>query len=184
MATRSQRFFALFFALLFLVTSSSVAIAYILANVQSKQNATPSKTSAQSQTNSSQSTNKTKLAGTLMENFTPVSSVTSLQVTDLVPGTGATVAAGDTVTVDYTGAVAATGIIFQSSLDSGQPVTFGLNQVIAGWTQGIPGMKVGGTRRLLIPASLAYGANPPSGSGIPANAALVFDVTVHSIGSK
>ena len=118
-----------------------------------------------------------------MQNFTPVSSVTSLQTTDLTPGTGATVKAGDTVTVDYTGAVAATGVIFQSSLDSGQPVTFSLSQVIAGWTEGIPGMKVGGTRRLLIPASLAYGANPPSGSGIPANAALVFDVTLHSIGS-
>jgi FKBP-type peptidyl-prolyl cis-trans isomerase len=91
------------------------------------------------------------------------------------------VKASDTITVDYTGAVAATGIIFQSSLDSGQQATFALKQVIPGWTQGIPGMKVGGTRRLLIPANLAYGANPPSGSGIPANAALVFDVTVHKI---
>ena len=45
----------------------------------------------------------------------------------------------------------------------------------------MPGMKVGGTRRLLIPAALAYGATPPSGSGIPANADLVFDVTLHKI---
>jgi FKBP-type peptidyl-prolyl cis-trans isomerase len=123
-----------------------------------------------------------KLQGTKLANFTPVSSVSQLEAADTSPGTGAIVKAGDTVTVDYTGAVASTGIIFQSSKDSGQPVTFPLNQVIAGWSQGIPGMKVGGTRRLLIPANLAYGANPPAGSGIPANADLVFDVTLHSIG--
>ena len=82
----------------------------------------------------------------------------------------------------WTGAVAATGAIFQSSLDTGEPVSFGLDQVITGWRDGLVGMKVGGTRRLLIPADQAYGANPPSGSGIPANAALVFDVTLHKIG--
>src|SRR5205085_521848 len=96
------------------------------------------------------------------------------------PGTGDTVKPNATVTVDYTGAVASTGVIFQSSKDSGQPVSFPLSGVIKGWTQGIPGMKVGGTRRLLIPASLAYGATPPQGSGIPANADLVFDVTMHA----
>lgn len=117
-----------------------------------------------------------------MQNFTPLSSIPVLKTQDLVAGTGDTVKAGDTVTVDYTGAVAATGIIFQSSLDSGQPISFSLNGVIQGWTDGIPGMKVGGTRRLLIPAAEAYGANPPAGSGIPANADLVFDVTLHKIG--
>lgn len=117
-----------------------------------------------------------------MQNFTPIAHIDKLQTIDTTVGTGAEVKAGDTVTVDYTGAVAATGVVFQSSLDSGQPVTFALSQVIQGWTEGIPGMKVGGTRRLLIPAALAYGANPPSGAGIPANADLVFDVTLHSIG--
>lgn len=123
-----------------------------------------------------------KLEGTKLADFTPVSSVDSLQITDTKAGTGTEVKAGDTVTVDYTGAVAATGVIFQSSLDSGQPVSFSLSGVIKGWTDGIPGMKIGGTRRLLIPADQAYGASPPSGSGIPANAPLVFDVTLHSIG--
>ena len=122
------------------------------------------------------------LAGTKLANFTPVASVPELQTTDTTVGTGAEVKAGDTVTVDYTGAIAATGVIFQSSKDSGQPVSFGLDQVIDGWKEGIPGMKVGGTRRVLIPAAKAYGANPPSGSGIPANADLVFDVTLHKIG--
>lgn len=122
-----------------------------------------------------------KLQETQLAGFTPMSSITQLQEIDTTPGTGATVKPGATITADYTGAVAATGIIFQSSKDTGQPATFPLSQVIAGWSQGIPGMKVGGTRRLLIPAALAYGSQPPQGSGIPANADLVFDVTVTKI---
>lgn len=117
-----------------------------------------------------------------LNNFTPVSKVTKLEKIDLVVGTGAEVKAGDTVSVHYTGAVAATGAIFQSSKDFGtEPVTFPLSGVIKGWTDGIPGMKVGGTRRLVIPADMAYGANPPAGSGIPANADLVFDVELVAI---
>ncbi len=126
--------------------------------------------------------NKPKLQGTKLADFTPVASIGQLQTVDSAPGSGDSVKSGDTITVDYTGAVASTGVIFQSSKDTGQPVSFPLSGVIAGWSQGIPGVKVGGTRRLLIPANLAYGANPPSGSGIPANADLVFDVTVHKIG--
>jgi len=116
-----------------------------------------------------------------MQDFTPIANVPTLKVTDLIPGTGAEAKAGDNITVNYTGAVASTGIIFQSSYDSGQAATFGLNEVIEGWKLGIPGMKVGGTRQLLIPAAQAYGATPPSGSGIPANANLVFDVSLVSV---
>lgn len=117
-----------------------------------------------------------------LNNFTPIAKVSSLEKIDTVVGTGALVKAGDTVSVHYTGAVAATGAIFQSSKDFGtEPVTFPLSGVIKGWTDGIPGMKVGGTRRLVIPAAQAYGANPPGGSGIPANADLVFDVELVAI---
>jgi FKBP-type peptidyl-prolyl cis-trans isomerase len=123
-------------------------------------------------TSTSMDTNKRTLA-----NFTPVAKTETLEKTDLVVGTGKVVEAGATVSVHYTGAVAATGVVFQSSKDFGTaPITFPLNQVIKGWTDGIPGMKVGGTRRLVIPAAQAYGSNPPPGSGIPANADLVFDV--------
>jgi FKBP-type peptidyl-prolyl cis-trans isomerase FkpA len=119
----------------------------------------------------------------LLPNFTPIAHVDALQKIDTVVGTGAEVKPGDTVSVQYTGAVAATGVIFQSSKDFGtDPVTFPLDGVIKGWTDGIPGMKVGGTRRLIIPAAEAYGANPPAGSGIPANADLVFDVELVAIG--
>jgi FKBP-type peptidyl-prolyl cis-trans isomerase len=116
-----------------------------------------------------------------LDNYTPVDKVESLQIIDIAEGQGDTAAAGSTVTVDYTGAIAATGVIFQSSKDFGRSITFGLDQVIKGWTEGIPGMKAGGTRRLLIPADMAYGATPPPGSGIPPNADLVFDVTLHEI---
>lgn len=120
------------------------------------------------------------LRGTKMADFTPVAEVTELQTIDLEVGTGDEVQPGAVVTVDYTGALAADGTIFQSSLDMGQPVTFSLDGVIKGWTDGIPGMKVGGKRRLIIPAEQAYGAQ--SRDGIPPNSALVFDVTLHAIG--
>lgn len=170
MARKRERIFALVMAMAFLVTTVGVSAAVIYQIVQDNKDSSALK----------ETTSSKKLEGTQMQNFTPVATVDTLQATDLTPGNGDEVKAGDTVTVDYTGAVAATGNIFQSSLDSGQPVTFGLNDVIVGWKEGLVGMKVGGTRRLLIPAEKAYGANPPS--GIPVNAALVFDVTLHSIG--
>lgn len=170
-----QRIVAAGAAVLFLVTSLGLGIIVIWQ--QTHQPKTPSTSNAQ-QTTSKEG----KLEGTKLADFTPVASIPSLQKIDTVVGTGAEVKASDTVTAHYTGAVAATGIIFQSSHDSGQPVAFPLNQVIKGWTDGVPGMKVGGKRRLLIPAALAYGANPPAGSGIPANADLVFDIELAKIG--
>jgi peptidylprolyl isomerase len=188
MAQMGHRLFAGFGAILFLGTSSALTIAVIVSIVASHKTQSPGATSTaasstSSTTKSQDSTvdNSTKLAGTKLANFTPTASIPKLAEEDTTVGTGATVEPGATVTVDYTGAVAATGIIFQSSKDTGSPVSLSLSQVIAGWSQGVPGMKVGGTRRLLIPASLAYGANPPSGSGIPANADLVFDITVDKI---
>ena len=103
-------------------------------------------------------------------------STSTLTVCDLVAGTGAAVAPTDTVTAQYVGIGAATGKKFDSSWDRGQPATFPLANVIEGWQKGIPGMKVGGRRLLVIPGAQAYGANPPSGSGIQANEALVFVV--------
>lgn len=120
----------------------------------------------------------------MLPDFTPVTEVAELVRTDLTTGTGAAAQAGDTVTVHYTGAVAATGNVFQSSKDFGKPISFGLNQVIRGWTEGVPGMKIGGTRRLLIPAAMAYGSTPPYGSGIPVDAALVFDIELLGIDGK
>lgn len=176
MALKRERFFAIFFALLFLLTSSFITIAFIIANYESSHN---SNTNPNSSTNSIQPANNA--IAKKLTNFTPISSIPSLKIIDLKVGSGPAVKSNATVTVLYTGAVAATGVIFQSTASTGKPVTFALNQVIPGWSLGLVGMKVGGIRRLLIPASLAYGANPPPGSGIPANANLVFDVTLLAI---
>lgn len=121
-----------------------------------------------------------KYEGTKLPDFTPIEKVETLEKIDTEVGTGEEVQAGATVTVHYTGALCKNGIIFQSSHDFGDPITFPLSGVIAGWTEGVPGMKVGGTRRLVIPADQAYGANSPA-PNIPANSDLVFDIELVAI---
>jgi FKBP-type peptidyl-prolyl cis-trans isomerase len=171
-----QRAAWLFLTALFIFTGVGLGVWAFWVNTH------PSKEDqAKTTTNTTKDNNVNKLAGKPLANFTPVASITTLQKIDTKVGDGAEAKSSSTVTAHYTGAVAATGLVFQSSYDTGQPAQFPLSQVIKGWTEGVPGMKVGGTRRLLIPASLAYGANPPSGSGIPANADLVFDITLVAV---
>jgi peptidylprolyl isomerase len=103
-----------------------------------------------------------------------------LQYGEITVGTGAVVKTGDSVKVMYTGWLQSTGAMFDTSRQPGRgpfPVTIGTTQVIKGWTEGLPGMRVGGKRRLVIPPDLGYGANgnPPV---IPPNAVLVFDVEI------
>jgi peptidylprolyl isomerase len=125
--------------------------------------------------------NNKPLQGTKLANFTPPGKpVTELEIIDTMEGDGPVVAEGATITAHYTGALVADGTIFQSSHDFGDPITFGLRQVIEGWTKGVPGMKIGGTRRLVIPAAQAYGAHSPS-PDIPANADLVFDIELTAV---
>ena len=102
---------------------------------------------------------------------------TKLEIVDLAVGTGATAVNGDTVTVNYVGTLT-NGTKFDSSIDRGQPFTFvlGAGKVIAGFDQGIAGMKVGGKRKLTIPPSLGYGINPQG--TIPGNSTLIFIVTL------
>ncbi len=109
---------------------------------------------------------------------------TTLQYVVITQGCGAAVKSGDTVSVNYTGWLQSTGKMFDSSLQAGRPpfsVHVGQGQVIKGWDAGLVGMKPGETRRLIIPGEIAYGATG-SGSTIPPNATLVFDVTLLSIG--
>lgn len=122
-----------------------------------------------------------KYEGTKLPNFEPrTESVKELEIIDVEVGTGAEVQPGATITAHYTGALVKNGIIFQSSHDFGKAITFPLSGVIAGWTQGVPGMKIGGTRRLIIPAEMAYGASSPA-PNIPANSDLVFDIDLTAI---
>ena len=105
-----------------------------------------------------------------------------LVIDDIVEGSGSAAAAGDTVEVHYVGVDFSTGEQFDASWDRGESIVFPLSGLIAGWQEGIPGMKVGGRRQLVIPPELAYG---PAGSGpIPPNAALRFDVTLHEFRSQ
>ena len=99
---------------------------------------------------------------------------------DLTPGTGVQVAAGDTVTVHYTGWLH-DGTKFDSSVDRGTPFEFilGAGMVIQGWDEGVAGMAVGGKRKLVIPPALGYGS-ARSGS-IPGGSTLVFDVELLSV---
>ncbi len=99
---------------------------------------------------------------------------------DVVEGTGDAVQPGATVTVDYCGIGLATKTLFDSSWMRGTPATFPLDGVIPGWQEGIPGMKPGGRRLLLIPGDLAYGPNPPPQSGIEPNETLIFVVDMLS----
>jgi FKBP-type peptidyl-prolyl cis-trans isomerase len=103
-----------------------------------------------------------------------------LKYTDTKLGDGATAAAGNKVSVHYTGWLSkdgAQGAKFDSSVDRGQPFDFtlGAHQVIAGWDEGVAGMKVGGQRTLIIPPELGYGSRG-AGGVIPPNATLIFDV--------
>lgn len=100
----------------------------------------------------------------------------SLQIEDLAVGEGDEAAAGQLVSVHYTGWLT-DGTKFDSSVDRGKPFQFqlGAGRVIKGWDQGVAGMKVGGKRKLTIPSDLGYGARG-AGGVIPPNATLVFDV--------
>jgi len=117
---------------------------------------------------------------------TPSAPTAPFAQTDLVVGTGAEATAGRTVTVNYTGWLydpsrpEQKGQQFDTSI-GGQPFPFtlGAGQVIAGWDRGVAGMRVGGQRRLVIPADLAYGSS--GRGGIPPNATLVFDVELLTV---
>lgn len=122
-----------------------------------------------------------QLEGTKLADFTPLPKVTELQIIDTTPGVGEVVMPGDTITAHYTGALCKDGMIFQSSHDFGDPATFSLTQVITGWQEGVPGMKVGGIRRLIIPSDLAYGS-VRAAANIPPNSDLVFDIELVAIG--
>jgi peptidylprolyl isomerase len=104
---------------------------------------------------------------------------TTLQTQDIIVGTGTEVQATSTLTVHYTLMTWSNGQIIESSWSGGQPATFPLSGVIAGWQQGLPGAKVGGRRLLVIPAELGYG---PNGSGpIGPNETLIFAVDIIAV---
>jgi len=123
-------------------------------------------------------------ATTTMATSTPIAPLTDLQMKDEVVGTGATAKKGDSVTVQYVGALT-NGKIFDASKnrgDAGFEFVIGAGKVIKGWDMGVEGMKVGGKRLLAIPASLGYGSQEMGNGAIPANSDLIFEVELIKVG--
>jgi FKBP-type peptidyl-prolyl cis-trans isomerase FkpA len=114
-----------------------------------------------------------------------ITTPSGLQYEDAISGSGATAASGNKVAVHYTGWLYTDGVKgakFDSSKDRGQPFSFplGAGHVIGGWDEGVQGMQVGGTRVLVIPPELGYGARG-AGGVIPPNATLMFEVELLSV---
>jgi peptidylprolyl isomerase len=190
MSDLPKRAAALIGALLFLVTSAGLTIVVIWqAHQQSTQN-TANQSQAASQAQSTNQSSGCTGNGTSETLPTPQiyqppgGSVTTLQSTDLQVGSGQTAQNGNCLEVKYYGTLGSNGEEFDNNYS--QPTTFkfqlGKGSVIAGWDQGLVGMKVGGTRQLVIPASLAYGSSSPS-EQIPSNATLVFVIKLEKIDS-
>jgi peptidylprolyl isomerase len=99
-----------------------------------------------------------------------------LEITDIWEGDGTVAKAGDRVQVHYVGVAYSTGEEFDASWNRGEPLAFqlGVGQVIAGWDQGVQGMKVGGRRKLVIPSHLAYGDRGAGGGSIAPGETLIF----------
>ncbi|MGF1428749.1 FKBP-type peptidyl-prolyl cis-trans isomerase [Kitasatospora sp. LaBMicrA B282] len=121
------------------------------------------------------------------DTITPPANVadpSDLKTAVLIQGNGPKVQSGEEVLVQYTGATLKDGKKFDSSVEKGQAFSFvtGAGQVISGWDKGLVGQNVGSRVELVIPAAQAYGAQPPAGSGIPANASLVFVVDILDAG--
>jgi FKBP-type peptidyl-prolyl cis-trans isomerase len=110
-----------------------------------------------------------------------ITTASGLVIEEIIEGSGAEAAAGRHVTVHYTGWLT-DGTKFDSSKDRSEPFDFplGARHVIAGWDEGVQGMKIGGTRKLTIPPQLGYGARG-AGGVIPPNATLVFEVELLGI---
>jgi len=144
-----------------------------------------SASSTSSTTASSTSTSSTPLPAALKTK--PTVAIPSgappktLEIKDLIKGTGPAATASSTVTVQYVGVLYKGGKQFDASWNdgSGQPVQLPLSGVIKGWQQGIPGMRVGGRRELIIPPSLGYGS--AAQAKIPANSTLVFVIDLHGV---
>lgn len=173
----AHRAFALSLATLFLVTSLGFSFVVIWQLVhRPKTPPTNPETSEQQEVD--------RLEGKPLSGFTPIAKIDQIKTIDLKSGNGVAVKRGATITVHYTGAIAASGNVFESSYDSGSPATFtvesGPGKLIEGWVIGVTGMKIGGKRRVLIPATLGYGAtgSPPK---IGPNTDLVFDIELISV---
>ena len=170
MSSRSRRVLALSLAGIFLLSTIAATVAVLVIMYTDNQ-----PVDQDAAFDDSISDLEDMSIGEPLPDYEPMDEVNELQIIDQQEGDGNEATADSVVVVHYTGALANTGEIFESSKDFGEPVEFPLEDVIEGWTEGIPGMREGGERRLIIPADMAYGERSPS-QNIPANSPLVFDI--------
>jgi peptidylprolyl isomerase len=163
-----------------LIISMCVALALAVAGCGSSDDDSSSTQATSDATTTEQSGGDTNLNTKPKVTIPDGPAPKKLEVVDIVEGDGAEAKAGDAVTVQYVGVGYDSKEEFDSSWSRNEPATFGLDEVIAGWGQGIPGMKVGGRRELTIPANLAYG---PTGSPplIGPNETLIFVVDLVAV---
>ncbi len=176
-----QRVAAFLLALLFFATTVGSA-AYVIYQLNSEDAGLVSEDTSFSPpdpANAEQQEPPVQDLGTI-DNFDGPVTVDELRFDVVVEGSGEEVKPGATVTINYTGALASDGSIFDSTSGSGQPATFPLDNLIVGWQEGIPGMKVGETRRLYIPSDKGY-AEAGSGASIPPNSDLIFDIELIAV---
>jgi peptidylprolyl isomerase len=167
-----DRIFAGFGAVLFLASAVAVSAYYVATSHGDNSNANPQA----SQQNACTDT-QTEPTFAAPEAYKPEGTVSELQATDIQAGNGQAAKDGDCLVMKYYGTLATTGVKFDENYTDASAFAFklGQGQVIEGWDKGLVGMKVGGTRRLVIPAAQAYGSQSPS-AAIPANSDLVFEV--------
>lgn len=180
MTSRRDRIFAWVGVVVAALSAIALSAAVVIQQIADRSSANQSAADAQAADQaaarcSSDSATETALPAPSV--YKPSGTVTALKTTDLTIGSGAAAKQGDCLIVKYYGTLAANGKKFDENFTQTTGLAFilGEGQVIPGWDQGLAGMKVGGTRRLVIPASLAYGDQSPS-ADIPANSALVFVV--------
>lgn len=178
MATMKQRIIAASGAIVFFLSTIALSVIVVVSLVQE------SKQKNDAEQTASTGCEAPAQAETLAvpEPFTAEASVAELQKTDLQEGDGQAAVAGDCLIMKYYGTLASNGELFDENFTrpTAFAFTLGQGQVIQGWDQGLVGMKEGGTRRLVIPAALAYGGQSPS-EKIPANSDLVFVVKLVGI---
>lgn len=179
MSEKLHRAVWLTLVILFVITSVGVGIYAFWVNTHSKGKTTDVIKCSQTGSVPDQKPSNGAVKGTQLADYKAPQKFSYVKCNDFKIGTGATVSVGSTVTAMYTGALASDGKIFESSIDSGQPLTITLSQVIPGWSDGMQGMKVGGTRRIFIPAQYGYGSQGVG--GIPPNSDLVFDITLLAV---
>ncbi len=166
------------------VSIGAMVLALFLLRVESSNNLTLTSDTAADQAAAiivgSEGNQDAELATAILEGSSPSGEIQRLIIDDVAFGSGPEVVTGDTISVNYIGTLQ-NGQEFDNSIKRGEPFTFtvGAGRVIAGWEQGVVGMKVGGQRVLVIPSDLAYGDR---GAGpIPGDATLVFAIELLSI---